>query len=260
MARVNFGSDFNSYSDENQSNSIKFFSLKDDGDYAIVRFMDNSTNDFEILTTHPITLNGKFRSVSCIRGPHDEMNKCPLCESGAKLNRKFFIKLIRYDVVDGRITPTPCVWERTMNYAYTLKDYIDAYGSLSGIVCKIVRHGKAKSMDTKYEIIPNLNPSVYTEDAYPIDMSAFKDYSALGTIVIDRSASDISEFLATGNFPQTTAQQNASSNDGAQSQLYQQQTYNSTNFTPVEQSYENKPLPWENTGNASSVSRPVRYY
>ena len=56
-----------SFNDVGSSNSgqVNFFSLND-GEEAIVRFMDNSVSDFEILSLHNIELDGKYRKVSCL--------------------------------------------------------------------------------------------------------------------------------------------------------------------------------------------------
>lgn len=265
--KESFNSSANEQTRNQNSNNVSFFSLKDDGDEAVVRFMQESTDDFEIITTHPVTIGGKYRSVSCLRGAHDPLDKCPLCEAEFKLNKRFFIKITKYENVNGSVNAVPCVWERPMSYAFKLKDYLDNYGPLSDIICRIVRHGKAKSLDTNYEIIPNLSKQVFRDDLYVKDYGPYESYNALGTVVLNKTAEDMRVYLSTGSFPASNPQSNGQGNYSSynnapvQNNQYQQPTtpvYNDNGFTPTS-SAEPKKMPWE-TGNATPVDRPTRYY
>lgn len=203
MARVSYNSlttqDANTY-------KVGFFSLKD-GESAIVRFNYRTAEDFEIYTTHPIRIgNAAFnnRRVSCLKeGPYDMVHRCPLCEHGgefSKVQDRIYIQMLQYVSENGRIVPKAVVWERPVNpFAATLKSYLDNYGPLTEIICKIERTGSG--LDTKYNIIPNLNPQMYTEEVYPKVFTDFDGYSVLGTQLMDKTAEEIEEYLATGNFP-----------------------------------------------------------
>ncbi len=210
MAKV----DFNNMQDDaaystaaNTGNDVGFFTLRNDKDEAIVRFMCDSTDDFEILTVHDIKLGDKYRKVNCIRDFHDPIEACPLCASGAKINQRFFIKLIQYDKVQDPTTGgvnvilRPMLWERSTAYAKTLKSYIDNYGPMSDVICKIIRHGKAGDMQTTYEIVPNLNKSIYKDEIYVKDTNLFGDFQAFGTVVMDRTYDEIMQYQMTGQFP-----------------------------------------------------------
>ena len=211
MAKI----DFNSMQDDsvisgstgNQGNDVGFFTLKNDNDEAIVRFMCDSTDDFEILTVHEISVGGKFRKVNCIRDPREPLDNCPLCKNGTKINQRFFIKMIQYEQVPDQATgitkvvAKPVIWERATSYAKTLKSYLDNYGPLSDVICKVIRHGKAGDMQTTYEIVPNLSKIVFKDEIYVKDPQIFGTFQSLGTIVMDKSADDINQFLVTGSFP-----------------------------------------------------------
>ena len=209
MAKVDFNNmqDDSAYSTSNNNgNDIDFFTLRNDGDEAIVRFMCDSTDDFEILTVHDIQIGGKYRKVNCIRDFRDPVENCPLCASGAKINQRFFIKMIQYHKSSDNagnliITPKATVWERSTAYAKTLKSYLDNYGPMSDIICKIIRHGKAGDMQTTYEIVPNLNKNIYRDDVYVKDVNIFGGFNAFGTIVMDRTYDEIMQFQMTGQFP-----------------------------------------------------------
>lgn len=217
MAKVDFNNmqDDSVYSTSNNAgNDINFFTLRNDNDEAIVRFMCDSVKDFEILTVHDIQIGGKYRKINCIRDFQDPIENCPLCASGTKINQRFFIKMIQYDKsTDGAgnvvITPKAVIWERSTAYAKTLKSYLDNYGPLSDIICKIIRHGKAGDMQTTYEIVPNLNKNVYRDDIYVKDVNIFGGFNAFGTIVMDRTYDEIMQFQMTGQFPVREKKQEA---------------------------------------------------
>lgn len=270
MAKVQFN-DYSMNDQQNYSssqNQVSFFSLKNDRDEVIVRFIEDDVNDFEILTTHPVEINGKYRSVNCVRDPHEPVDKCPLCNAGKEVRQRIFIKLIRYDVdATGSIVATPCVWERSMAYAFKLKEYISNYGNLSDVICKVIRHGGKGDLKTSYEIIPNLNKNTFRDDLYPVDKTPFNGYSALGTIVLDKSAEDIATFVATGNFPmnyQATEQNsipysNQPTTYQAPPVIEQPMNSYSQQFTTPSPAVESQRMPWETADNAA-VQRPTRRY
>lgn len=190
----------------NNSDGVGFFTLKNDGEEAIVRIMCDNIRDLEIFTVHPISINGKFRQVSCIRDPREPLEHCPLCLNGEKVQQQCFIRLIHYypeydnmgNVV--RVTPKAEVWQRSASvYAPMLKGYIDNYGPLSDIICKITRRGQG--LDTKYDISPNLSPAMYPAESYPKMPEMFEGYKVLGRVILDKSFEEIEQFVATGNFP-----------------------------------------------------------
>lgn len=255
MAKVSFDAAVSTMNNENSNsgNGIGFFSLKNDGDEAIVRIMHNSVDDFDILTTHPITVNGKFRSISCIREPRDPMDKCPLCKNGTKVQSRIFIHMIQYTTnADGSVEAKPVVWERSISYATKLKNDIDEYGPLSNCIFKIRRNGKAGDMQTTYDMRLG-NPNMYNESNYPKLEDAFKDYTALGTIVMNKTYDEMSSFVANGSFPDTQKPNNNHQADN---------TYNSSSST-YDPNMQVRGA-WTPNSDADTTSgapaRPTRYY
>lgn len=206
MAKINFDQ-INSGNDGSDFR-VGFFNLKNDGDEAVVRIMHDDTSSFDLVTTHPIQIGNKYRRVNCIRDPRDPMDNCPLCKSGAKVQQRFYIHLIQY-VKDeqGNIIPQAKIWERSASYAVTIKNLIDEYGPLSDCIFKIRRNGEAGSMNTTYSILYG-NPQVYRPEFYPKDTSLFENYSVVGNAVMDKNFEEISEFIATGEFPQKSDNSN----------------------------------------------------
>ena len=193
----------------NVSNSkISYFSLKNDGDEAIVRIMHDSTDTFDIVTTHPIQVGNKYKRVNCIRNPKESIDRCPLCSSGAKIQQKIYIHLIQYvNDENGNCVAQGKVWERAANFAVTLKNLIDEYGPLSNSIFKIRRNGEAGNMKTTYSIL-YCNPNVYNNADFPIDREMFNGYTAIGNAVLDQSPDELCYFISNGDFPSSNSNQN----------------------------------------------------
>ena len=160
-----------------QNTSIGYFQLKNDGDEAIVRFIYDSTAQFDIYTTHTVsTPTIKFGKVNCLRdSASDPISKCPLCEAKEKLSQTFCVFMLQYTSGShGEVEVKPVVWQRPMMFAQKLKSYIDNYGPLSDIICKIIRHGAAGNKQTEYEVVPNLSKAIFRDDIYVKDLKCKK--------------------------------------------------------------------------------------
>lgn len=198
---------------EQRNNSgVRFFALKPN-ESAIVRILCDKVDDFDIHTVHNvITPQWQYgKRMNCIREASDPIEACPLCAAGKPLMQKFFIKMIHYvtDPQTNQIVPTPVVWERGVNDrvfgARAIMNMIETYGALSPMICKITRTGE--KLDTQYQFIPNLPVNVFPENLYPaVIPEAFNNFSAIGTLVINKTADEYATFLATGNFPNPNAQ------------------------------------------------------
>ena len=276
MARVDFNNIGSSNRAESSSpNSIGFFSLKNDGDEAIVRFMHDTTESFEILGTHSIQVNGKFRRINCVRTPSQSVSECPFCNRGERMDYRFFIHLLQYtNNPDGSVNVEPKVWERSISYAHKLKEYINNYGPMSDVICKIVRHGKAGDMKTEYEIIPNLSKQVYRDDIFVKKNGCFDGYSALGGPVLDKTVEEINEFLNTGDFPYKKTNAEGASVPQEFSQTFSDdkiewsvERNSTTTNSPNQQIWEQPTQPqarpqfqsWGNNDAQTPIQRPVRF-
>lgn len=276
MARISFEAALESENNRNSNpNSVEFFTLKNDGDEAIVRIMHDSTADFDIMSCHNVKVGDKYRKVNCIRDPREPIDNCPLCANNAPIQQRFFIHMIQYDKdAQGNVTPKGVVWERTAGeYGTKLKTLIESYGPLSDCIFKIKRNGKAGDMGTTYEIM-YAPPTIYRPDLYPKVPEIFANYSACGTVVIDRPYEDIVQFVATGAFPEkpqannTTAQSAASVAQQAPPVQYRTNLDavidDTPNVPPASNSGTAAPnnVPWNTapTNAPGGMSRPTRYY
>lgn len=272
MAQIRFEDIQENTSTQNNGPRIGFFSLRNHGDEAIVRIMHDSTDSFEIISTHQIEINGKYRRVNCCRNPHEPVDNCPLCATGKNVQQRFYIHLIQYTANEnGQIVAEPKVWERPVSFATTIKNLIINYGPLSNSVFKIHRNGAARAMDTTYDIM-YMPPQQFPESVYPKINDAFNGYSALGSIVLDKTPAEVVEFIQTGNFPmpkkETSAPTvNAQPQPATPSYIPPQGGYVAPATAPSETLavqdvpvYTTTAPNVSNMSNAPKVERPVRYY
>ena len=101
---------------------IKFFSLKDNGDTAQIRFCHKDMSDIETITLHTtIDKNGKPRKVACLRNYNDPIDMCPFCKYASEnpnnknislVQVKLFVSLVEYVESATGITYDKKIWER----------------------------------------------------------------------------------------------------------------------------------------------------
>lgn len=262
MAQLKFGE--TTINENSTSFPVGFFGLKNDNDEAIVRFMHDNTDSFDILTVHNVNVGGKYRKVNCIRDPHEPIENCPLCLTGTQIQQRIFIHLLEYTKNErGEVVATPKVWERSMQYASTLKSFIDNYGPLSDVLFKVVRHGAAGNMKTTYEILPIINKTVYRDDIYVKNEAAFDNYKTIGSIVMDKTMDELNAFIDTGVFPEKSNANKSDSysnvNDAAPQYYSQVTAYEQPTSYPNPSL--NRPSPWQNaTPNNTQFAPPYRQY
>lgn len=273
MAQVTFdvANEMESARQQSSGNSFDFFTLRNDGDEAIVRFRYQNTSQFKIFTVHDVELvnNGRKsrRKVNCLREPRDQIDMCPLCKAGVNSRNTFLIEMIQYitDPQTGAVTVKPVVWERSMSYANRLKSLIDEYGPLDDCIFKIKRCGAAGSMDTTYEIFYG-NPKMYPDNVFLKDFSAFESVNFMGSVIMSKNYDEMNTYLNTGSFPSTRTD-NAQSTGGAYAaneatyapspstpQYVPKEQYQPAVNTPVSQTPAPQAAPWE----SAPVTAPVR--
>jgi hypothetical protein len=174
-----------------------FFTLKDDKDTARVRFLYNSIDDVEGYAVHEVEIGGKKRYVNCLRSYKDPLDACPFCAAQMRVVPKLFIKLFNEDAGECQI------WERGKAYFQRLASLSSRYNPLVNEVVEIERSGKKGDMQTTYEFYPIENSEVNLDD---YDCS-----EPLGTIILDKTAEEMYEFLDSGAFP---ASDSSDSNGG----------------------------------------------
>ena len=177
------------------SNSGEWFVLKNDGDTAKVQFMFADCSELDVFTAHKVQLNGKERYVNCPREYGEDLNVCPLCRDGYKLNIARFV--VMYCLDDGKVK----IWERGKQFIIRLEGLANRYYPLYNTVFEIERHGRPGDTQTTYEIYPCPNEK-------PIDLNEIEKPELLGSIVLDKSVEDMEYYIENAVFPNTDTNNN----------------------------------------------------
>lgn len=180
-----------------------FFALKNDNEVARVRFMYNGIEDVSGYAVHEVTVDDKRRYVNCLREYNEPKSKCPFCEANNFQRAKVYIPL--YDVDEDEVK----IWERGKNFIPKISALCARYSSadtpLVSHIFEIERHGKKGDTNTVYEIYETDSDDTRLEDLPEIP-------DVVGSIILDKSADEMREFLDTGRFPTTV--DNASRRSG----------------------------------------------
>lgn len=185
---------FNMNDADNYGSSSKgsFFVLKDDGDKARVRFLYNGMDDIMGYAVHRVQVGDKERYVNCLRAYNEPLDKCPFCAAQMQITPRLFLKLYNEDTGETQI------WERSKSYYQKLSGYANRYKPLYNEVIEIERHGKKGDKQTDYQFFPIENTPI------EIDDEKYDCSDPLGTIILDKTADEMVEYINTGDFPQTS--------------------------------------------------------
>ena len=220
MAQLKY-SDFQSESSESNNgsaNRVGFFNLKNNGDEAIVRILHDTPDSLEMVSVHPIYLDGKSRKLNCLRNYGDPIDKCPMCVMASKENkfpqRRVFVHMLQYSTDEnGNVVAKPVIWERpAKSTVETLVNYMNEYGTLSDMIFKIKRIGAAGDTNTTYQYIV-ANQQMFPQNIYTKDTTAFENYSVLNGLVLNKSYEEVDYFTKFNSFPATTQNSNAPTNN-----------------------------------------------
>ena len=172
---------------------VFYFKLAE-GEEAIVRFMYEDTKEFDLETVHTVQHKGRFTKVSCNRGGEDH---CVFCDNNVDVRTRFFVKMLQYTIVNGKVEKKAVVWDRPAGYANELASFAREYGPLKNSVFKIRRTGHG--LDTKYTTL-YANPAMYKPEIYTPDTDAFDNWEPRGMMYARRSNEQMQRFLDTGEF------------------------------------------------------------
>lgn len=255
-----------SYSNNQGSNNnqpqIGFFTLKQDKESALVRFMLTTMHDVEGISTHDIKTGGKTKKVNCLAVKDDPKSYCPLCARGLpedKIKDRLYFKLLQYENdTNGNVTVTPKIWERGWNFGVYLNDFVKSYDApFYNYVFKITRNGAPGSTNTQYTVVPMIG-NMYSLERFPIPENAFGDFKALGRIVLKRSAQDLETYIATGELPSKS-----NNNGGNGSNFNAPVANNATTYAPastVTNPQTVNTVPTTTPAQPTSASKPTAGY
>ena len=169
-----------------------FFSLKNDGDTARVRFLYNDMEDVVGYAVHEVEVDGKRRYVNCLRDYNEPKSKCPLCNCGNFQKAKLYVPL--YDIDEDEVK----IWERGKNFFAKISSICARYATgnkpLVAHTFDIERHGKKGDTQTTYEIY-----ETGADDTTLADLPEAP--SVVGNIILDKSVDDLQFYAENGYFP-----------------------------------------------------------
>lgn len=182
-----------------------YFSLKDDKDTAVIRFLYNDINDAEGVAVHEVEVNGKRIDVECLRAYNEPVHKCPLCEAGYKVNAKLFIPVYDVNSKESKI------WTRGRTFFQKLSSLCSRYNPLVSTLFEVERCGRAGDTKTTYELYPMQSDRSVVGD--------FPEINAEGLAFQSKTFEELQTYLATGTFgdevkdTRSERHQQATSND-----------------------------------------------
>lgn len=185
-----------------------YFSLKDDGDIARVRFLyeEEDGSDLDYYLVHQIEVDGVKKYVACNAIGEDgrlHTDRCPLCMANYKRMERLFLQMC-YDGDSAHNDEDKIlVWERGKNFVGKIQTYINRLGSLFAQPVEIERHGKAGDTNTTYELFP-----------LEVDNAVMEDYperlNLIGSFILELSENEMYDVID-GRYHLPGSEENASS-------------------------------------------------
>lgn len=163
-----------------------YFSLKDDKDTAVIRFLYNDINDVEGVACHSVEVDGKRMDVECLRAYNEPLSKCPLCEAGYKVDAKLFIPVYDENAKESKI------WTRGKTFFSKLSSLCSRYNPLVSTPFEVERNGKKGDTNTTYEVYPLTADNARIED--------FPEIKADDVAFQCKTFDELTTYLQTGNF------------------------------------------------------------
>jgi hypothetical protein len=185
---------------------VDFFTLKEDGQEARVRFLHRDDQDMDVILVHELeTDDGKKRYVECTG------DGCELCLSG-KVDRprlKLFLSL--YDYTDQKLK----VWDRGTQMIDMMLGYVEKMGNLDTYDFDIQRHGKKNDTKTQYQLFPHQpGPMIENDKKTVVELPVKPDWydgrrpDVFGRFVYQWTGDEMKEYLA-ANSPIDRSKRNA---------------------------------------------------
>ena len=200
--RINYTPSMQSSAPAEDIVKLPYFSLKSDGAFAYVRFMEGSLEDLDIQRVHPIEFTSQagkklFPFVSCIRTNLADVNddSCPFCNASMTTKNVIYVKMIEY-TSNG---PVACVWQKPWGFINELKTLINDYGDITKCIFKVTRNGAPGDTQTKYVMsyMPNQSADIVN---YPIVNNAFADFDSSKACIWTKTYDEMQNYVTNGSF------------------------------------------------------------
>ena len=203
MAKFNMN-DMDNYGSNGGNN---YFSLKDHGDTARIRFLYRDINDIQGVATHEVEVNGKKMDVECLRAYNEPIDNCPLCAAQYKVNAKLYIPVYDEEAQQAKI------WTRGKTFFNKLSSLCTRFRPLVSTIFEVERNGKKGDTNTTYELYNLSTDNTTLEDIELIN--------AEGIAYQSKSFEELQFFLNNGVFPDEVPQTRATNNQPNNQPNYQ---------------------------------------
>ena len=192
-----------------------FFSLRSDKEVARVRILYSGVDDPNCkgFSVHEVEIGGKKRYVNCLREYGDPVTKCPFCKAGMYTAVKYFVPLYveakraSFDATVETPINAKQTWERGKQFGSKLSTICSRYPNTVSHIFEIERKGQPNDTKTNYEIF-----EIGKDDT---TLDKFEVVNPLGSIILDKSAQEMEEYLRTRTFPNPANNTNGGYNNGA---------------------------------------------
>ena len=199
-----------------------YFSLKDDGDTARVRFLINDLRDLMGVSVHEVQVGDRRIDVECLRAYNEPVEKCPLCAANYPTNAKLFIPVYDEGSKESKI------WTRGRTFFNKMSSLCARYNPLVSTIFEVERIGKKGDTSTTYETYAQGTDNARIED--------FPEIKADEVAFQVKNIDEMNYYLDTGSFPENN-QNRARTNEQPQRTSRQNTTYTrqqrETPATPV---------------------------
>ncbi len=193
-----------------------YFSLKNDRQTAKVAFLLNGVEDVTGYSVHQVEIDGKKRYVDCLHEYGHSKDDCPFCKAGKFVMAKYFIPV--YNFTENKVQS----WERGKKFGDEITSLCAHNPNLVTHGFEIERLGKPGDTSTQYKI--------YGDREYDDSNRRVEDFDVrdpLGSIILQKSASEMEYYLETGSFPSDNQDSRPTRNDS---------------YDNRQQSYEERPV------------------
>lgn len=182
------------YENYGNGSGTNFFSLRDDGEVATVRFMYRDAKDIVGYAAHKVKIGDRDRFVNCLREYNEPVDKCPFCRAHMFQTVKLYVPVYNEDTKEVQL------WERGKKFFGKLSSLCSRYTSadtpLVAYKFEIERCGKKGDKETTYEIYPGKGgPDNTTLE----DLPEIPD--ALGVALLSKTPEEMEYFLDNEEFP-----------------------------------------------------------
>lgn len=179
-----------------------FFKIAEDGETKNIRLLYNSIDDIPADIVHRVTVDGKTRWVNCLREHADDPAEiCPLCAAGNQRQRRVFLRVYEITKCDKHtgedLEGDVKYWDRGNSIIADLESLSKRYEPLVSHIFEVERKGKRGDMSTSYKFYETYDDEKTLKDFPP-------EEDILGTIILDKTAEEMDEFIETGSFPKAS--------------------------------------------------------